>query len=43
MHAQQDDYNGGAEGGEAQMPLRMPEQKDLTKSVMKHWQDHKRI
>ena len=43
MHAQQDDYNGGAEGGEAKMPLCMPAQKELTKSVMNHWPDHRRI
>ena len=43
MHAQQDNNNDEAEGGEAVMPLRMPEQEDLTKSIIKHWPDHKRI
>ena len=43
MHAQHDDHEGGAVEGEAQMPLSMSAQKELTKSVMNHWPDHWRI
>ena len=43
MHAQHDDHEGGAIEGEAQKPLSMPAQKELTKSIMNHWPDHQHI